>query len=203
MNKSIWDMLFIKNIFIILGLFWGSRNVYLLMKNGMKGFTLIEIPGIVSFCVAIFLIAGLLKCFSIKTGQKYLKSSAITFLIYWSMILLTILLEGSIHILVLGVYSLGVWLAAIFMSTKRASHSFGILEKQCPNIVFKYREIKDYKRKLKFLESELNTLATNGCSETVMSAIEERVSAVYVSALHFETVVITTIILVSIPQVIR
>ena len=76
-------------------------------------------------------------------------------------------------------------------------------EKQCPNIVFKYREIKDYKRKLKFLESELNTLATNGCSETVMSAIEERVSAVYVSALHFETIVITTIILVSIPQVIR
>lgn len=110
MNKSIWDMLFIKNIFIILGLFWGSRNVYLLMKNGMKGFTLIEIPGIMSFCVAIFLIADLLKCFSIKTGQKYLKSSAITFLIYWSMILLTILLEGSIHILVLGVYSLGVWL---------------------------------------------------------------------------------------------
>ena len=144
MNKSIWDMLFIKNIFIILGLFWGSRNVYLLMKNGMKGFTLIEIPGIVSFCVAIFLIAGLLKCFSIKTGQKYLKSSAITFLIYWSMILLTIQLYVSIQILVLGVYSLGIWLGAVFMSAKNTSHSFGIMANLCLIIVIKYRQNNVY-----------------------------------------------------------
>lgn len=120
------------------------------------------------------------------------RKSFICIFLYWTIIIITLIVESSINVIYFGLLSAIAYGVALVLGFKMGSDYLRIINKYYPDVMKKYNDSKDYKNKDKKLEQELMVIKENAIP-VVVEAIIKREMIKPVAYFHIEMIVLTII----------
>lgn len=152
------------------------------------------VAGIVK--LTVWIISGAKWLYYIKRNdcKKYFRVSFVSLGVYWCVIFVNILLESEVNSVLFIFLTAAIWVIALVRAFRAGNYFLSVINRYDPLVMREYNTSRDYKKRTKKLENELQKIKENA-PEEVVEAIKRRELFPVIPYFHIEMIFLTILAL--------